>query len=170
MKNLRGGFTLIELLVVIAIISILAAVLYASFDEARETARNRAIQAEMKELQLAIELYRSQYGRYPAESNGLPTGHQTGINFVPDYIAELPQDNDSGNPACDFEYFSDGSTYKFTAERCLGGAADASEGVQPGDDLARCPASCGTTGHCDPTSVDFYESYAVYSAGAECRE
>jgi prepilin-type N-terminal cleavage/methylation domain-containing protein len=162
MKSERGGFTLVELLVVIAIISILAAVLYASFGDARETARNRAIEAEMKELQLAIELFKSQTGNYP-------TPNLTPL-LLGNYISELPTADDSGNPDCDFQYFSDGNIYKLTAEYCVGGAADASEGVQPGDDLARCPTSCGTAGHCDPTSVDFYESYAVYSAGAECRE
>ena len=54
------GFTLIELLVVIAIIAILAAVLLSSFDEARKSARDDARKAELKELQLALELYKAQ--------------------------------------------------------------------------------------------------------------
>lgn len=62
----RGGFTLIEMLVVIAIIGVLSAILYVSFGEAREQARNKAIRSELKEVQLAIELYRSQNGEYPA--------------------------------------------------------------------------------------------------------
>ncbi|MCD5381402.1 MAG: type II secretion system GspH family protein, partial [Candidatus Pacebacteria bacterium] len=67
MKRLiyKKGFTLIELLVVIGIIGVLSAVLYANFGDAREDARNKAIKVEMKEGQLAIELYKAQNGSYP---------------------------------------------------------------------------------------------------------
>ena len=67
-KNSRkGGFTLIELLVVIAIIGVLTTVLTMNFNKARQAARDDARMTGLKELQLAIELYKSQYGFYPAE-------------------------------------------------------------------------------------------------------
>jgi prepilin-type N-terminal cleavage/methylation domain-containing protein len=65
--SIKRGFTLIELLVVITIIGILVAVVFPNFSESRDEARNRGLQAEIKEMQLSIELYKSQFGRYPAE-------------------------------------------------------------------------------------------------------
>jgi len=188
MKNafLKNGFTLIEILVVITIIGILSSILYASFGGARDEARNKSIQAEIKEVQLALELYKAQYGQYPATPSGAcstPVGatakkaNSTNASctsgyiesLVPDYISVLPSHELSANPSCNISYqvANDGSWYKLTAERCHAGATVASEGVQAGDEFARCLISCGAA--CDPTDIDFYESYAVYSAGGECK-
>ena len=56
-----------ELLVVIAIISVLAAVVLASLNEARKGARDKTRKIELKQLQLAIEIYREASGAYPSE-------------------------------------------------------------------------------------------------------
>jgi general secretion pathway protein G len=61
----RRGFTLIELLVVIAIIGILAAVALAALGETRESARERAAQSEMRQIQSAMEILKLQTGEYP---------------------------------------------------------------------------------------------------------
>ena len=55
------GFTLIELLVVIAIIAILAAILFPVFARAREKARQTSCLSNVKELQLATNMYISDY-------------------------------------------------------------------------------------------------------------
>ena len=184
-RRIIAGFTLIELLVVIAIISILAAILTSNFGDARELARNRAAQATFKEVQLAIELYRAQERRYPAAENvtNKPIGHESGVTFVPDYIDELPNPADSANSDCEYVYQTDanGTYYKYTAEHCFGGAEEAAEGIQPDDELARCPGSCvnNTTDpslYCTSANYNsviaqpsFYESFAIYSLGGECR-
>lgn len=60
------GFTLIELLVVIAIIGILSSVVLASLNSAREKSRDAKRVSDIKQLQLALELYFDTNGEYPA--------------------------------------------------------------------------------------------------------
>jgi prepilin-type N-terminal cleavage/methylation domain-containing protein/prepilin-type processing-associated H-X9-DG protein len=59
------GFTLIELLVVIAIIAILAAMLFPVFARARESARKIQCLANVKNIAMAIQMYLSDYDRFP---------------------------------------------------------------------------------------------------------
>ena len=188
------GFTLIELLVVIAVIGILASTVFVNFDGARETARNNAIMSELKEIQLAVEIYRAQEGRYPpAGTTGNPACYDTTGNphtaentsgtcrdfvviegLVPEYIGGLPESRDSGNPNCIFEYEveEDGGWYKMLAEFCFDGATQPSEGIQPDTEFSRCPTNCITCGDSGAgawtTAPDFYQSMAVYSVGGEC--
>jgi prepilin-type N-terminal cleavage/methylation domain-containing protein len=59
------GFTLIELLVVIAIIGILSSVVLASLNSARSKSRDAKRMSDVKQIQLALELYYDQNGSYP---------------------------------------------------------------------------------------------------------
>ncbi len=74
MRNLRGnpgGFTLIELLVVIAIITILAGVVTVSLVRKPAEARIAAAKLQIKELQTALNIYRTEQGRFPTQEQGL---------------------------------------------------------------------------------------------------
>jgi prepilin-type N-terminal cleavage/methylation domain-containing protein/prepilin-type processing-associated H-X9-DG protein len=57
----KSGFTLIELLVVMAIIAILAAILLPVFASAREAGRTTACLSNMKQLGVALEMYKKDH-------------------------------------------------------------------------------------------------------------
>lgn len=69
-KKDKKGFTLIELLVVIAIIGILASVVLASLNTARKKSRDARRIADIKQLQLALELYFDANTAYPTTAQG----------------------------------------------------------------------------------------------------
>lgn len=198
----KRGFTMIELLVVIGIIGVLSVVLFLSGTEAREDAKIKKIRAELQNVQVAMELYKADHGQYPDPTdddktwcNGLPID---GIHFaitgnggtafcedepiaaglVPDYIHTLPGQT-ADYPSCGFVYITtyDRDAYKFFAGGCIGAGSQA-EGIQPDDEMARCPSTCNTCGiqyapsenwpAYDPTHRGFYDALAIYSDGGQC--
>src|SRR5262249_57191387 len=76
----QGGFTLIELIIVVAVISIVAALavpLYAN-EEAR--ARIAKVQAEIRTLACAVNLYKAHMGILPGALTALTTAAVNGRN------------------------------------------------------------------------------------------
>ncbi|HEQ78172.1 MAG TPA: prepilin-type N-terminal cleavage/methylation domain-containing protein, partial [Euryarchaeota archaeon] len=105
-NNSKKGFTLIELLVVISIIGLLSSVILASLNTARSKARDAQRISDLKQIQLALELYRDENGVYP-DAKPLASGYGKEIyssqaswktsNLYTalvggGYIAELPVD------------------------------------------------------------------------------
>jgi prepilin-type N-terminal cleavage/methylation domain-containing protein len=176
------GFTLIELLVAIGIIAVLSSVVYASFSQARKSARDDERMANLKSLQLAVEMYKAQYGLYPEGCNGLDTWsgnlgtqwqcdsstapydtYSGSNNFIiglaPQFTESLPMEPFVGNSKGYRYYVNTARTgYKIMAH----GAAETKTIKGYDDEFARCPAPLGTTA-CpspDPTTTH----YAVYNS------
>jgi len=79
MRNKQKGFTLIELLVVIAIIGILSSVVLASLNTARQKGRDARRISDVKQTQLALELYYDSNQTYPLTI----TTSLTGGGYIP---------------------------------------------------------------------------------------
>lgn len=92
MGKQQRGFTLIELLVVIAIIGILSSVVLASLNSARRKGRDARRISDVKQLQLALEMYYDgNSSEYPDDISSLATT----------YISVVPTDPQGGNYSYD---------------------------------------------------------------------
>ena len=81
----RRGFTLIELLVVIGIIAILAALLFPTFGQARETARLTTCASNLRQIGMAITQYLAEYDdTLPPARIAAP--RQSWAGFVQPYV------------------------------------------------------------------------------------
>lgn len=174
-KNTVFGFTLVELMVVVSVIGILSAIVYANFGNARAAARDDVRKSALKEMQLALERYKAQYGVYPAQGCGsYPiyagrgphpawgcSADQYITGLMPDFIPDLPKDpNQEDIDGYGYLYLSTGADYKLIAHLTV-----ESKLVQSyEDEFARCPSSIGADpcGDSGPNPM----TYAVYSPGA----
>jgi prepilin-type N-terminal cleavage/methylation domain-containing protein len=185
--NSQIGFTLIEILVVITIIGILAGILLFNFQELRKQARDKIRKSDLQSLQLAIETYKVQNGRYPAEGcsvvgpggttwtgpgpfsggGALPTTcSDYVVGLVPNYIATLPTDPNQEQVAnFGYVYSTDaaGAAYKIRVSQSI----ESDNVTSFADMYARCPKDCGG-GAAVCSGAPPAAEYAVYSAGAEC--
>lgn len=119
-KNFKHGFTLVELLVVLAIIGVLATLLTANFLGVRQRGRDSQRKSDLRQMQSALELYRSDQGSYPSANQGNTLGNcnnQTSLKS-PDcttstYLQKIPKDPSGSS----YYYTSTGTSYTVTA--CL---------------------------------------------------
>ncbi len=62
----KRGFTLIELLIVIGILSSMAAIVLSATSDARSKGRDAQRVSQIRQVQLAVEVYYSNHGQYPS--------------------------------------------------------------------------------------------------------
>ena len=67
----QAGFTLVEMLVVIAIIGILAGLVFVNLGGKAGEARVTAADFQIKQIETALKIYRTELGRYPTQAQGL---------------------------------------------------------------------------------------------------
>jgi len=67
----QSGFTLIEILVVIIIITILASIVSVNVLRKPGEARVSAAKLQIKQLQTAVQMYKTEQGRAPTQEQGL---------------------------------------------------------------------------------------------------
>lgn len=112
-KLFSRGFTLIELLVVIAIIGVLATVVLASLNTARRKSRDARRVADVKQLQLALELHfdGAGAGNYPLANatacDGTPANvYGLEVLVTNGYIASIPHDPNAAVASSCYRYAS----------------------------------------------------------------
>jgi general secretion pathway protein G len=111
----KKGFTLIELLIAIAIIGILSGFLLANFVGVRQRARDGVRKSDLRQIQSALEMYRSDQVSYPSNitlscgdsltSEGIVNNATSGTI----YMKKIPCDPSTSTS---YQYYSPiGTTY-----------------------------------------------------------
>lgn len=133
----KNAFTLIELLVVIAIIGILATIALVSFRSSQARSRDAERKSDLRQISSALELYYSDYGKYPAQ--GLIVGGNEFTDGKTVYFKVIPKDPSGG-----FSYYyrlvtnSNSQKFQLYAHlennqdiNCLSGASGKSDCLSP---------------------------------------
>ncbi|MBI5044482.1 MAG: type II secretion system protein [Candidatus Levybacteria bacterium] len=131
--SFKKGFTLIELLIVIAIIGILTTLLTANFVGVRQRARDTQRKSDIRQIQSALELFRSDNARYPVRTvtyrinsgTVCMTSEAFTYNSVT-YMSKVPCDpsGTTGYNSGNYYYVSDASGLTYTLATCLENAND----------------------------------------------
>lgn len=80
-KSMKSSFTLIEMLAVCAIIAILTGILYPALRTIRDGPKKAQARADIRKLELAIQSYYNEYGKWPDTSGATPAA-ATDADFI----------------------------------------------------------------------------------------
>ena len=129
------GFTLIELLVAISIIGVLSSFLLANFVGVRQRARDGVRKSDLRQIQSALELYRSDKGTYPPEplpACGSPLQDSSSPPVI--YMQKIPCDP---SPGAVYTYNSPSGNTTYSIFACLENGNDAQVDIPK----VNCPSS-----------------------------
>jgi type II secretion system protein G len=167
--NSRGkkGFTLIELLVVIAIIGILSSIILASLDSSRKKGRDARRLADIKQIQLALDLYYDQNNAFPPDvgaTNGVYTFDPT-VLTAPGYISAVPTDPSTGKPYPYVAYSAGASANTTCISYHLGAELESANhiGLQTDTDIS---SNNSANGNAKPPNYGAGNVYSICSAGS----
>lgn len=130
--RLKGsdGYTLTEMLVVIGIIALIAAVLTPTLMGQMQRARAKSARLQLDTVASAVEVFRSDVGRYPTSQEGLKAlladaaGNTEG--WTGPYLKDAKTLKDPWNRDIQYQLGTDGQTYKVVslgADGKVGGAS-----------------------------------------------
>lgn len=121
-KN-KAGFSLTELMIAMSIVGVTATAGATQFDDALAAARDARRQADMHQVELALNFYYDDFDYYPISNSSQPseTGWDVmtrGFEDISDgspYMPEVPQDK-LNQSLYVYKYWSDGKTFKISYE------------------------------------------------------
>lgn len=162
-RGALSGFTLIELLVVIAIIGVLASIVLASLNSARQKSRDARRIADIKQLQLALELYYDAQTppKYPDASVTCDAATAYGLQVLASggYIPQIPRDPSAALPLNCYWYANNGpGTYHLGAilEQSTNPVLSSDKDCKSSDGTG-CPIVSAYTNGFDGTSALIYD-------------
>ena len=131
----KKGFTLIELLVAISIIGVLSSFLLANFVGVRQRARDGVRKSDLRQIQSALELFRSDKGTYPLQplpACGSPLQDSSSPPVI--YMQKIPCDP---SPGAVYAYNSPSGNTRYSIFACLENGNDAQVDIPK----VNCPSS-----------------------------
>lgn len=108
----KQGFTLMEILIVIAMLGILATIIFGSYLSSLKKGRDSRRKQDLEQVSRALELYYSEQGRYPEESEVTFGQKLDNPNSDDDdifYMKQLPVDP---MESYQYDYVVDSSDYQ----------------------------------------------------------
>ncbi|MEK7499818.1 MAG: type II secretion system protein [Patescibacteria group bacterium] len=140
----RSGLTLIELLIVISVLSILLAMLLPNFNDVRKQARDRRRKADVRAIQQALELYRSNQTPQSYPTGSLPNSGSIWTEGGVVYMKKMPEDPlyDINNAQYYYRYTQVASDTYFLGA-CLENIADNDIAPSPAAGWGTCESSDG---------------------------
>jgi uncharacterized protein (TIGR02145 family)/prepilin-type N-terminal cleavage/methylation domain-containing protein len=162
--NNTKAFTLIELLVVIAIIGILTALAVVSLQNSRRSARDAKRVADVKQIQIALELYYQDNNSYPPTLNPGESLSSNSITYM-EQIPYPPTNLDGDCSTTSYIYSTSNDNSYYTINFCISNNV----GSFPAGNIAASPRGLGEWA-CGEILLDERDgqSYTTVQIGNQC--